>query len=178
MKKLAVLLLVVFFLGLPGCQSIRNMPSGAEARERQSLLIAWNPFKEKEIIPIWQAVIDHCTYKSDGDQDIWQSPEATYATKHGDCEDMNLLLASALLAEGYEAAIAVGCTSHPERWIDHAWVLLKLGGKYYYLDATWSKAPTDLSVCEVEKWQHWKVRYTVHPQRPLVEVPKQAGTTP
>ena len=165
MKRIAVLLLIAV-LGLTGmgCHSINKMPSRTQLEERRALVVPWNPFKEKEIIPLWKAVSNHLTYKSDGKIDHWQGPQETYQKGHGDCEDMNTLLASALLAEGYDACVVVGLTSRKlkRRYINHAWVLLKLNGKYYYLDAT-GLVPPNLNGCEIEKYQHWYVRYAVRP---------------
>ncbi len=158
--------ILIFLAGLVGCSSISHLTASRLSpqafHERRALLVAWNPFSEKKIIPLLERVRAHVTYKSDGDGDVWQTPQDTFKKGTGDCEDMNMLLASALLAEGYDVCVVVGSTNPEENYINHAWVLLKLSGKSYYLDTTRILAPKTLAGYEVEK-SRWHVRYTIRP---------------
>jgi predicted transglutaminase-like cysteine proteinase len=166
MKRIVatIFIFLVGLFGLAGCQTSSVIISPQVLSSHQALLIAWNPFSEKEIIPLWKAVAERITYVSDGPTgDVWQHPKVTYYARVGDCEDMNLLLASALLAEGHDACLVVGTTVPEERYINHAWVLLKLNGKSYYLDATSIYVPTTLDGYTIEKWKKWHVRYVVRP---------------
>lgn len=162
------LLCITLVLAIPGCHSLpnpkqlveRHLDLQEKARQHESLLKPWNPFKEKEILSIWKAVSSRVCYRSDGPVDRWQSAEETYNTRFGDCEDQNTLLVCALLAEGYSAAVVVG-TTVPEKHINHAWVLLYYKGKEYYLDATRWKPSMTLEECEISRWTHWRIRYIV-----------------
>jgi hypothetical protein len=175
MKRIAATTLFIFLLGLVGCQSTSLAwgpfptgppPSAQVLSERQALLIAWNPFSEQEILPLWEAVAAHVTYKKDYKEnepiaDLCQNPRETYDIRTGDCEDINLLLASALLAEGHDVCVVVGTTNPAGDYINHAWILLTLNGKSYYLDGT-VDVPKSLDMYEVGRWP-WLIRYIVRP---------------
>ena len=165
-KKLLVLLFVLVSVIIPsGCSSTPlSMSNGwipvQEYNSRQTLIVRYNPFKETEILPLWRRVWMYITYKTDEGGDNWQSPLDTYSLRTGDCEDINILLASALYAEGFDVAIAVG-NSDGKSGINHALVLLKYEGKAYYLDATTFEPPS-LDGALVEK-SKFVTRYVVNP---------------
>lgn len=74
--------------------------------------------------------------------DVWQTPEYTLKKMSGDCEDKANLLASILIAMGYDAWIRIGLvTAYTEHFkhvrrgtFYHAWVMLRDGADWIQLD--------------------------------------------
>jgi len=67
--------------------------------------------------------------------DIWKLPEQTLRDRMGDCEDKAMLLASMLIAEGYDAYCRVARIQAPTGEIgDHMWVALRRGTGWVELD--------------------------------------------
>jgi predicted transglutaminase-like cysteine proteinase len=89
-----------------------------------------------ELMIIWRTVSAGCQYVRDtgtDDHDAWQTARETQALGRGDCEDSAILLADWLLARGFEARVALG--RYAERG-GHAWVVVRLEGEEYLLEAT------------------------------------------
>ena len=89
----------------------------------------------------WDYLADHFNYKPDGSKDLWQFPSETLALKHGDCEDLAILLASLLMVSGISSYcvrvvigdLSIGTSSKGS----HAWVVYKNEqGDWCILDAT------------------------------------------
>ena len=59
------------------------------------------------------------------------------------CQGYAVLLYRMLLEAGIDCRVVTGTGYNGEAWGEHAWNIVKLDGKYYYLDATWDagKAP-------------------------------------
>lgn len=56
---------------------------------------------------------DHARYEADGETDTWASPETTFITKKGDCEDFAFLNAAVLSHFGYPRIVLA--YDEPER---------------------------------------------------------------
>lgn len=55
-------------------------------------------------------------------RDTWWSPYATIARRGGDCEDLSILVCSALVAACRPSAVVFGLVWLGGQWIGHAWV--------------------------------------------------------
>lgn len=133
--------IILICILLTGCSSSRwySVQNGTTApiEKINKLLYKWNPYTVKTPLELLNCVFNDIQYKKDPD-DIWQDPKYTYEKKQGDCEDKALLLLACLLNEGYTALLVIGTTNTTVSAINHAWVVLIVGGQEYYLD------PTDL----------------------------------
>jgi hypothetical protein len=97
-----------------------------------------------EMVLIWRNVIGTIRYVPDSPDgsdeiDVWQFALETEMLGTGDCEDSAILLADWLGARGFEVRVALG------RFAElggHAWVVVRLGGKTYLLEATSPHADT------------------------------------
>ncbi len=96
----------------------------------------WNPTGYHDPLDIVTSVHARVNYLSDL-QNEWKTPRFTWASCRGDCEDQNLIVLSALVAEGYEARLVLGDTRKDGK-IDHAWCEYREHGIWYVLDATQS----------------------------------------
>jgi hypothetical protein len=91
---------------------------------------------------MWLEVAEKVTYQKDeetfaGRVEVWQTPEETLRAGFGDCEDHSILLVDWLLSEGYEARVVIGESLIGDgKWGGHAWVVLRLEGKEYLIEAT------------------------------------------
>ncbi len=115
---------------------------------------------ESRIAELWQLITSRCTYEADGADgssggyatpadglsipvpganadsgaEAWQTPSETWQRKAGDCEDTSLLLADALISEGFDARVALGWNAQGG---DHAWCVVHLdNGAQYILEST------------------------------------------
>ncbi len=115
---------------------------------------------ESQVAELWRLIASRCTYEADGDDggssgyataadglsipvpsataesgaEAWQTPSETWQRKAGDCEDTSLLLADALISEGFDARVALGWNAQGG---DHAWCVVQLnGGAQYILEST------------------------------------------
>lgn len=57
--------------------------------------------------------------------------------KSGVCQGYAELMDRLLKASGIESRIVIGEAKDETGWISHAWNIVKIGGEYYHLDATW-----------------------------------------
>jgi len=85
-------------------------------------------------------VRDHIKYVDDP-FDVWQDAYTTLNRVSGDCEDKAILLASLLIAMGYDAWVRIGNVTayeyikHVKKGtFDHAWVMLRNGTDWIQLD--------------------------------------------
>lgn len=91
---------------------------------------------------IWMTVAKQVKYELDeklfsGRPEVWQTAAETLSCGHGDCEDHAILLGDWLAKDGYEVRLAVGDTrSNSDGWGGHAWVVLRLAGIEYLIEAT------------------------------------------
>jgi hypothetical protein len=98
---------------------------------------------------MWLEVAEKITYQHDevtfaGRKEVWQTAEESLRAGVGDCEDHSILLADWLLSEGYDARVALGgCRTGDGQWGGHAWVVLRLDGREYLLEATSDVAAPD-----------------------------------
>jgi predicted transglutaminase-like cysteine proteinase len=91
-----------------------------------------------EMLLIWDSVIHAVRYlpdSADGNEqnDAWQTAPETQQLGTGDCEDSSIYLADWLIARGFEARVALG---HLAERGGHAWVVVRLEGNTYLLEAT------------------------------------------
>lgn len=94
----------------------------------------YNPFDEDDPFRLWMKLHEHVSYVRDK-EDEWRTPQEMYEGAIGDCEDQAILLASALIAEGYNAYVAIGNTNGSDI-VTHAFVVLFLNQKVYYFNET------------------------------------------
>jgi hypothetical protein len=93
--------------------------------------------KIEELMTIWRAETGWCGYLAEGsneDHGSWQISNETYGRRRGGCEDLAILLADWLLGRGFQARVVIG--SHAAAHDAYAWVVVRLEGKDYLLDAT------------------------------------------
>lgn len=110
---------------------------------------------------IWRTVVEHCRYAEDviglrGERDQWQTPSETHAFAAGDCEDTSLLLADWLIAEGFDARVALGHLLEDDggEGGGHAWVAVRLDGETYLLETTDTAAPGEGELPTVARAGH------------------------
>jgi hypothetical protein len=101
-----------------------------------------NLTRVQEMLRIWDEVIhtvDYLPDSADGieDNDAWQFAEETQKLGTGDCEDSSIYLADWLISRGFEVRVAVG---HYGEVGGHAWVMCRVDGNVYLLEATNSHA--------------------------------------
>jgi len=116
--------------------------------------------EESQVAELWRLITSRCTYEADGSDgssggyatpadglsipvpnansdpgaEAWQTPSETWQRKAGDCEDTSLLLADALISEGFDARVALGWNAQGG---DHAWCVVQLhDGEQYILEST------------------------------------------
>lgn len=94
----------------------------------------------RDPVKAYYFVRDRIEYKSDP-LDHWQTPRETLESMRGDCEDKAILLASILIAFGYDAWIRIAdinissiAKHHRSGRIHHAWVILRNGVEWIELD--------------------------------------------
>jgi len=95
-----------------------------------------------EMARIWDEVIHTVEYVPDSadgveDNDAWQFAHETERLGTGDCEDSSIYLADWLASRGFEVRVALG--RYGEKG-GHAWVVVRLEGNCYLLEATDSHA--------------------------------------
>jgi len=91
-----------------------------------------------DMYTIWGAVVRHCKYVKDSnrqtkERDVWQTALETQNLGQGDCEDSSIMLVDWLTARGFQARVALG---HYGDMGGHAWVVVRLDGVDYLLEAT------------------------------------------
>jgi hypothetical protein len=98
-------------------------------------------------LELWERIVRDYTYHSDDDligfpRDRWQSPNTTYSSHEGDCEDTSILLINQLINAGYDARVIVGQALMGHRWGGHAWVGYKdAQGQTWVLETAQSPMP-------------------------------------
>lgn len=92
---------------------------------------------EEQIAKLWGQIADRCEYELDQEhsetREVWKSSNETWAERAGDCEDTSILLADALISEGFDARVAIGWNGNIGQ---HAWVVVRVGGNQYVLEST------------------------------------------
>jgi hypothetical protein len=112
------------------------------------------PGSAARVEAMWLDVAEKIVYQKDdesfpGRQEVWQTAEETLRAGFGDCEDHSILLVDWLLAEGYEARVAIGESRFGDgQWGGHAWVVLRLEGKEYLIEATRNVVAEDRETAE------------------------------
>lgn len=106
-----------------------SIPENDLIREAQS--------GEEKVLTLWQQVADRCRYELDQNsndaREAWKTPEETWNEKAGDCEDTAILLADALISEGFPARVAIGWNGNIGQ---HAWCVVMIGERQYVLEST------------------------------------------
>ena len=83
----------------------------------------------------------------DEPRDTWRKPADTLEEMRGDCDDKAILLASLLIAMGFDAWVRIGTIRIPESarnrgvkpgTYDHAWVIVRQGLEWIELDPSCS----------------------------------------
>ena len=103
---------------------------------------------------MWLDVAERVAYQKDeetfaGREEVWQTSEETLRCGVGDCEDHSILLVDWLISEGYDARVAIGESSLEDgKWGGHAWVVLRLEGREYLIDATRNVVAEDHETAE------------------------------
>jgi hypothetical protein len=116
------------------------------------------PGSRDRLLEIWRDVASSMTYEHDpaqhlGRSDVWHTSAESLDLKKGDCEDHAILLADWLIAEGYQARVA--CGTMTGRGVEggeggHAWVVVRLDGVEYHLEATAKEEKPIAPVSDVE----------------------------
>lgn len=110
---------------------------------------------EDRILALWQKVAAHCQYELDqerpsGDEDevreLWKRPSETWSEAAGDCEDTSILIADVLVGAGFDARVAIGWNGNIGQ---HAWVVVRAGGKQYLLETTLQQEVTREDLMEL-----------------------------
>lgn len=97
---------------------------------------------KERVEEIWMDVAKTIQQGDDGQRfngrpDVWQTAAETWSFRAGDCEDHSILLASWLIAEGYDVRLAAGeMQKDPEEWGGHCWVALRLSNVEYLIEST------------------------------------------
>jgi hypothetical protein len=113
---------------------------------------------KERLLDIWRDLARTVRYEYDktihaGRDEVWQCGEETLHLKQGDCEDHAILLLDWLVSEGYEARVALGDvtgTSFGDGGGGHAWVVLRLDGVEYHMEATAKNAEPLAPVRDVQ----------------------------
>jgi predicted transglutaminase-like cysteine proteinase len=97
--------------------------------------------KQEELYKIWLTVWEQTTYVRDDRKlelrrDCWQPSHETMFRGTGDCEDSSFLLADWLITRGFDARVAMGSVNFGEGTEGHAWVVVRIDGLDYLLEAT------------------------------------------
>jgi len=107
---------------------------------------------EQRIVALWRQVADRCDYQLDQDRsnerEVWKEPRETWNERAGDCEDTAILLADVLLSAGFEARVAIGWNGNIGQ---HAWVVVRAGGRQYVIESTLQSDITEDSLAAVEE---------------------------
>jgi transglutaminase-like putative cysteine protease len=90
------------------------------------------------MVLIWKTVTSSVRYLPDSpagtdEVDTWQFALETQMLGTGDCEDSAILLADWLMTRGFDARVSLGRFAEQG---GHAWVVVRLDGKAYLLEAT------------------------------------------
>jgi len=89
-----------------------------------------------QVLSIWKQVDARCRYQLDAQRlagnDSWNLPRQTFERALGDCEDTSLLLADALIDNGFEARVVLGRQGGQ----GHAWCVVRLNGVSYIIEST------------------------------------------
>jgi len=102
----------------------------------------------QEMLTIWQAVWDDCSYKRDNrspttTRESWQPGVETLTRQSGDCEDSSILAADWLISRGFDARVVIG-KAGPQRE-GHAWVVVLVEGIAYLIESTMEPPPAGYS---------------------------------
>ena len=104
---------------------------------------------------------------SNGYTDELVNELAEYLILHrrGSCEHQAALMAVFAMRLGHEAAVVPGLFLSDDRteWVEHAWVIAKVGGSYYHFDPLYGRNHTggrprtffmkkDADIEEVHRW--------------------------
>jgi hypothetical protein len=144
-------------LACSGCQSLlyylaESVDRGPLYPSQYMVQLPWkgsaqcrHPARSKErLLEVWRDVAVAMSYVLDeiqhgGRSEVWQSGSESLRSKKGDCEDHSILLADWLISEGYEARVAIGDAQgggFSGGDGGHAWVVVRLDGVEYHLEAT------------------------------------------
>lgn len=108
---------------------------------------------EEQVLALWRRVSERCQYEAEQDRhsatsgdaprDVWKTSSETWEEARGDCEDTSILLADILITAGFDARVAIGWNGNVGQ---HAWVVVRVGGRQYLLETTLQKkiGPEDL----------------------------------
>lgn len=135
-----------FFISCPHCKNVYNLlaaDSTGHWRRANQFLEGIDKFSadpalepEDRVLSIWSQVDERCRYQFDPERlngaDSWKLPRQTYDLTWGDCEDTSMLLADALISNGFDARVAIG----RQKGQGHAWCVLRLEDRQYILEST------------------------------------------